>query len=81
MTTDESQALIIEIGEQLYGAGEGWQAQMARDLGVNRSTVQDWRQGRCVPRRGVWADLLAVARNRATHISSAIGTLRGMVGD
>lgn len=53
---------IVRIGEALWG--ERWQAEMARALGVAKTTVQDWRQGRNAPRPGVWADLAAIVDDR-----------------
>lgn len=68
--------LLCRLGEALYG--DRWQAPLARALGVNVSTVQDWRQGRSQPRPGVWADLLRLAEQRKAGLDSAISELRSV---
>ncbi len=65
--------LITRVGRALWG--ERWQAPMAEALGVHRSTVQDWRQGRNAPRPGVYADLLRVAQDRAALAAEAVDML------
>ena len=50
----------------------GWSKQdLARRLGVNKSTVQDWTQGRSSPRPGVYVDLkreLEAQRTALDHL-------------
>lgn len=67
-------ALIIRAGEALYG--QQWQAELARALDVNKSTVQDWRQGRAQPRAGVYIDLLRLALERGAQIDDVVELLR-----
>ena len=68
---------IIKAGLALWG--ERWQAPMAAALGINRDTVQDWRQGRSRARTGALADLLAVARARQAELAQAIVALEATV--
>ena len=66
-------SLIIRIGMALWG--ESWQAPMARALGIHRDTVQDWRQGRSAPRRGVYGDLLRLAVERQAELDDLVEQL------
>ena len=59
---DSNTLLIVEVGQALWG--DSWQAPMARALGVNKSTVQDWKQGHTVPKAGVWKELTNMIRER-----------------
>lgn len=67
-------ALIIRAGRALWG--DSWQAPMARALEVHKDTVQDWRQGRQQPRRGVYADLLRLAVERQAELDSLVDELK-----
>lgn len=69
MSTD----LIIRAGEALWGTR--WQAEMAEALGVARSTVQDWRQGKSQPRPGVYADLQRIAARRQIALGELVEAL------
>ena len=67
-------SVLIRIGEALWG--EQWQAPLARALGVSKSTVQDWRQGRAAPRARIYAEMLEIAESRQAEIGAAIADLR-----
>lgn len=66
--------LITRVGKSLYG--DNWQAQMGRELGVHKDTVQDWRQGRSSPRPGVYVDLLRIAVERQAELDGVIDELK-----
>lgn len=66
--------LITRAGKALYG--DNWQAQMGRELGVHKDTVQDWRQGRSNPRPGVYVDLLRIAVERQAALDEIIEDLK-----
>ena len=68
--------LIIRIGEALWG--ERWQSEMARALGVSKTSVQDWRQGRNAPRPGVWADLARIVEERLAGMAEVAELLRAL---
>jgi DNA-binding XRE family transcriptional regulator len=66
--------LITRTGRALFG--DNWQAQMARELGVHKDTVQDWRQGRSNPRPGVYVDLLRLAAERQAELDEIVEALK-----
>lgn len=66
--------LITRIGRALYG--ERWQADMARDLGVHKDTVQDWRQGRAQPRPGVYIDLMRITVERQADLDELLEEMK-----
>lgn len=61
--------IIAEIGLALWG--RSWPQEMARALGVDRSTVYGWRDGRQTPRRVQWVKLREVAEERVAATESA----------
>lgn len=66
--------LITRTGRALFG--DNWQAQMARELGVHKDTVQDWRQGRSNPRPGVCVDLLRLVVERREELDEIVEALK-----
>ncbi len=64
---------IIRMGHALWG--ERWQAPMAAALGVNKDTVQDWRQGRSRARPGILKDLLRIAKERRAELDEAAAAM------
>jgi len=66
-------ALLICFGKAMWGAR--WQAEMARALGVHPDTVQDWRQGRMIPRQGVWTDLRRIGEQRRSTIADILAAI------
>jgi len=69
--------LIERVGIALYG--KRWQAEMARAIGVNKDTVQDWRQQRAKPRSGVYKDLLDIASERQGELATLVEELARVV--
>jgi DNA-binding XRE family transcriptional regulator len=61
---------LIRLGVALWG--DRWQASMARVLGVNVNTVQDWRQGRYRPQPGVFDDLRHYVRWRIQELQALL---------
>lgn len=70
----DAATLITRVGEALWG--KRWQSEMARALGVSKTTVQDWRQGRNAPRPGVWADLSRIADERHGELAQIAEMLK-----
>lgn len=68
---------IVRMGRALWG--ERWQAPMAAALGVNKDTVQDWRQGRSRARPGVLTALLQVAVARRSELDQAIAAIEAAI--
>lgn len=61
---------IVALGRALWGPQ--WQRPMCKALGVNKSTVQDWKQGRYCPRDEILAELRDIARARITELKALI---------
>jgi hypothetical protein len=70
-TTDTE--LLIYFGKAMWGPR--WQAEMARALGVHPDTVQDWRQGRMIPRPGVWTDLRKIGEQRRSTLAEILAAI------
>lgn len=68
---------IINIGRALWG--DRWQAPLAAAIGVNRDTVQDWRQGRSRARPTALANILQIARDRRAELDHAIAGLEATI--
>jgi hypothetical protein len=68
-----SNDMLIRLGRALWG--DRWQAEMANALGVNRSTVQDWRQNRYAPRNTIYLELYAIADKRVTELKNLLNEL------
>lgn len=73
-----SDNLITRVGKALYG--DNWQAQMSRELGVHKDTVQDWRQDRSRPRPGVYVDLMRIAVERQGALDDIVEDLKRQGG-
>jgi hypothetical protein len=73
----DSGAVIALVGPALWG--ERWQSEMARALGVNKDTVQDWRQGRSEPKPGVWFDLKDIVEQRRDLFNMAFNAVRAKI--
>ena len=58
------------LGDALHGPR--WQNAVARDLGVNTRQVHRWVSGQYEPNNGHIADLVAIAKDRALAIVTAI---------
>jgi hypothetical protein len=65
--------LLRQAGEALYGSR--WPAPLARDLNVNRDSVQDWLQGRYAIRPGVMADISILIDARSNALAEVAGRL------
>jgi DNA-binding XRE family transcriptional regulator len=66
--------LITRTGKALFG--DNWQAQMSREIGVHKQTVQDWRQGKQNPRPGVYVDLMRIAVERQAELDDIVEELK-----
>lgn len=42
-------AQFVDAAKLIVGDGRGWQSAIARELGVNRSTVSRWLRGGTIP--------------------------------
>lgn len=49
---------------------------MSRAPGVQRATVQDWRQDHTSPRPGVYMDLLRLAEERRAELDDLVDALK-----
>jgi len=58
--------LIAQIGEALYG--DGWVSALARDLGINRKTIQRYASGEYEVNPNLYAELQMLLNNRASQI-------------
>jgi len=65
-----SAKLILAVGPAL--GGRNWQSELADTLGINRRTIRRWLTGEDEPRPGVWIELLAIMRERQTHLGELI---------
>ncbi len=73
---------LARAGRALHGE-MGWQAPIARDVGVNENTVGRWMSGR-VPLpadHGVFTDVLALLRRRSQEIAEATADLEKWIRD
>lgn len=73
----DSSAIIALVGPALWG--DRWQSEMARALGVNKDTVQDWRQGRSEPKPGVWFDLKEIVEQRRKLFNIAFNAVSAKI--
>jgi hypothetical protein len=74
MTTaviSESQ-LLASAGLALFG--EHWKNPLARALGVNRDTLDDWHLHRLAVPAGVWVDIGRLLASRHQDIGAALQT-------
>jgi len=70
--------LLTEVGRALSGDTEDWQARLAHALGVGRSAIQQWRNGRLPfdANHGALDDLLALVTRREAELRQAKNELR-----
>lgn len=76
---DGDDKLIVRIGNALYG--DRWQAPLAAAIGVHKDTVQDWRQGRTAPRRGVIEDLRQIVAARRRTLDDIAAEIDDLLND
>jgi hypothetical protein len=65
-----SAKMILAVGSAI--GGRNWQSELADTLGINRRTIRRWLTGEDEPRPGVWIKLLAIMRERQTHLGELI---------
>src|SRR5258708_5203167 len=65
--------LLTEVGRALSDNTEDWQARLAHALGVGRSSIQYWRNGRLPfgPDHGALDTLLALVTRREADLRQA----------
>lgn len=73
-----SDRLIARIGRALYG--DQWKGPVARDLEVQKGTVDDWDRGRMEPLARHYERLLATAEARLAQIERVVAELRARLG-
>jgi hypothetical protein len=73
--------MLERAGRALFDSPD-WQARLAAALGVGRSTIQYWRNGRIPFGRdhGAFNDLLALLRRRRGELESAEKELSEWLG-
>ena len=71
-----SAKLILAVGPAL--GGRNWQSELADTLGINRRTIRRWLTGEDEPRPGVWIELLAIMRERHTHLGELMKAVEKM---
>ena len=64
--------LISRIGPAVEG--ELWKKALARHLGLAERNVYRWTQGTSTPRPGVFADLLAMMKERRAELDELIAS-------
>jgi DNA-binding XRE family transcriptional regulator len=67
--------LITRIGIALWG-DHGWQGQMARQLDVDRRTIQRWKNGEYNPPIGVYSELKKIAAEKIQNIQQTLAEMR-----
>ncbi|MFT8423136.1 MAG: hypothetical protein ABF665_16775 [Gluconacetobacter sp.] len=73
MSEQYDNALFCETGRALYG--ERWQTALATDLAMTVRHVQRLAAGTAPVRQGIYRDLAAVARSRATTLAAIAQSL------
>jgi hypothetical protein len=70
--------ILSDVGRALSDDTEDWQARLAHALGVGRSAIQQWRNGRLPfdANHGALDDLLALVTRRETELRQAKAELR-----
>lgn len=69
-----SERLIARVGRALFG--EQWKGPTARELEVQKGTVDDWDRGRMEPLAKHYERLLATAEARLAQIDRVVAELR-----
>ncbi|MEP9350555.1 hypothetical protein [Xanthobacter sp. KR7-225] len=72
-----SDRLITRIGRALYG--DQWKGPTARELEVQKGTVDDWDRGRMEPLAKHYVRLLAIAEARLALLQRVVAELRAHV--
>jgi hypothetical protein len=70
--------ILTDVGRALSDNTEDWQARLAHALGVGRSSIQYWRNGRLPfgPDHGALDTLLALVTRREAELRQAKKELR-----
>lgn len=81
MTITRDPSGLEAIGRALYGGN--WIAPMAAALGINRETIRRWLKGLSPlsADHGVWQDIGALLRNRATEAMATADRLARLAGE